>query len=41
MCMCESKKPIFIKEPEHSGLLSNLTLKIFFSKIAILGDLYL
>ena len=37
--ICGSKKSRFIKNQEAKGLLSNLGIKIPFSKLPILGDI--
>ena len=37
--ICDSKKSKFIKQWEASGLLSNLGIKIPFSKITLVGPL--
>ena len=37
--ICDSKKSKFIKQREASGLLSNLGIKIPFSKITLVGPL--
>ena len=37
--VCGSKKSRFMKEQEAEGLLSNLGIKIFLSKVPLLGDL--
>ena len=37
--ICGSRKSIFIKEQEASGILSNLDLKTPLNKIRLLGDI--
>ena len=37
--VCGTKKSRFMKEKEAEGLLSNLGIKTFLSKISLLGDL--
>ena len=37
--ICGSKKPRFIENQETKGLLSNLGIRIPFSKVTILGDI--
>ena len=37
--VCGSKKSRFMKEQEAEGLLSNLGIKTFLSKVPLLGDL--
>ena len=39
--ICGSTKSRFIKEQEAKGLLSNVGIKTPFSKISLLGDIYL
>ena len=39
--VCASKKSKFIKEPEAKGLLSSLGLRTPWSKILLLGDIFL
>ena len=38
--ICDSNKPIFIKNQEPKGLLSNLRIRTPLSKVPILGDIF-
>ena len=41
MCSCNSKKSRFIKEKEASGLLSQSGIRTPWSKMLLLGDIFL